>query len=180
MTGAPPPVYALCGVDFTTNKLPSFGRAVVADWHDDATEPGGYRGLPWGVGEPGSALLEFDDWAVVRIEDPLPPVPVPGAVKFRAGTVIYSGDPRGALETLMQYGADPRAMSVKLAMPGEIGVADAGPYGVAVGGRSGLSRGAEHSRALVERGFGGVAVVAAHGQAIATCSHGIAVAGPSG
>lgn len=187
------PVFALCGSSHMNPEgryyLPPYGSISAREWSPEPLEPGGFRGLPWGIGDPAAAFLDDFEWAVVRVDDPDGPIIIPAdagvenvvaAVKFRSGTVIYSGDRRGALETLLQCGADRSQMSVKLALPGENGVADVGPYGVAIGGQGGMARGAERSHVFVDQGYGGVAVAGRYGHASARCDHGIAVVGAHG
>ncbi len=182
------PVFALCGVtrnrsQSRSRSLPSYGPIAARDWNPDPQAPGGFRGLPWGVGDPAAAFLSDFEWAVIRVDDPDGPIAIPAvvgtksvaAVKFQSGTVVYLGDRRGAIETLVQCGANLQTMSVKLALPGINGIADAGPYGVAVGGASGMARGADRSHVFVDDGFGGVAVAGKYGLARARCMHGIAV-----
>lgn len=182
------PVFALCGAmrnrsQSRSRSLPSYGPITARDWNPDPPAPGGFRGLPWGVGDPAAAFLGDFEWAVIRIDDPGGPIAISAvegansvaAVKFQAGTVVYSGDRRGAIETLIQCGTDQRSMSVKLALPGDNGIADVGPYGVAIGGASGMARGADHSHVRVDDGFGGIAVAGQYGLASARCTHGIAV-----
>ena len=189
------PAFVLCGANRTGRQcsrhhsLPTYGPIVVKEWNPDPQAPGGFRGLPWGVGDPVAAFLDDPEWAVIRIDDPDGPIPIPSvegsgtsiaAVKFQTGTVFYWGDRRGAVETLIQHGAEPQRMSVRLALPGENGVADVGAYGVAVAGTSGMARGGERSHVFVDSGYGGIAVSGHHGRAQALCFHGIAIVGEYG
>src|SRR5262245_31609499 len=156
------PILALCGTGATSGnrnlvrwQFPARGRLAAEPWGDAPVDVAGFRGLPWGVGDPAAAFLNSDQWAVVRVDDEAGPVAVPAApgatpavaaVEFQTGTVIYRGDPRGAIETLIHHGADRDAMSVALVLPDAHGFADVGAYGVAVAGDSGLTRGADYSR----------------------------------
>jgi hypothetical protein len=159
----------LCGVGAGRNaRLPSLGPV--------RAEPPGFIGLPWGVGDPAVAGLHRPDWAVVRI--PSPVEAGPASVSFTEGEVLYAGDPRGALETLLAYGADAARMSVQLALPGVGGLARIGDYGVAVGGTGGLAQAGRFGRAIV--GTGGVAVAGVRGGAVAQWSRGVAVCGAEG
>jgi hypothetical protein len=101
-------------------------------------------------------------------------------LEFTGGTVIYRGDPRGALETLIQHGADRAAMSVQLVMQDARGIADVGPFGVAVTGDSGLARGGPGSHVAVPGGYGGLAVADRGGRATVGGDKGIAIVGAEG
>jgi hypothetical protein len=173
------PVYALCGSGYWTNsRLPFRGRAVAKDWDPDPAAEGGLRGLAWGKGDPAAAFLDHGNWAVVRIEDPAEPVQIPGAVKFREGTVLYNGNRRGALEALLLCGADPAAMTIRLVTPGLNGIAEAGPGGVAISGYAGLARAGDGGEAFAGRE--GLAVAGSNGTASVDDEFGIAFSGPRG
>lgn len=191
-------ILALCGTDPGSGNgrlakgwgFPERGPVTVRKPHHDET-PGQqrFRGLPWGVGDPAVAFLDSSQWAVVRIDDANGPVPARaapgatsaiGAVEFDSGTVLYRGDRRGAIETLIQHGADRAAMSVGLVLPDDRGIADVGPFGVAVAGNSGVARGGPNSHVLVQGGYGGLAVAGRGGRATVGGSNGIAAVGAGG
>jgi hypothetical protein len=48
-------IYALCGVGFERNRLPSYGRVVADTENTSPKEPGYFRALPWGVAASPSA-----------------------------------------------------------------------------------------------------------------------------
>jgi hypothetical protein len=174
-----PPVYALCGSGYWFNsRLPWRGRAVAEDWNPDPAAEGGIRGLAWGKGDPAAAFLDHGNWAVVRVDDPAEPVQIPGAVKFREGTVVYNGSRRGALETLILCGADPAAMTVRLVTPGLNGIAEAAHGGVAVSGYAGLARAGDGGEAFAGRQ--GLAVAGSNGTASVGDEFGIAFSGSRG
>ncbi len=190
-------ILALCGTDPGSGNwrlatgwgFPDRGPVTARRAHAGTPTQQGFRGLPWGVGDPAAAFLDSTRWAVVRIDDVNGPVPAratPGAtsaiaaVEFDSGTVLYRGDRRGAIETLIQHGADRAAMSVGLALPDDRGVADVGPFGVAVAGDSGVVRGGANSQVLVPGGYGGIAVAGRGGHATVGGSNGIAAVGAGG
>lgn len=191
MSGRPAgaPILALCGVGPGTGNarrvsgwsFPARGRITLRARNGEADGRPGFRGLPWGVGDPAAAFLDSPHWAIVRVDAEDMPDELSGPVLgFAAGTVIYRGDPRGALETLIQHGADRAAMSVQLAMQDANGIADVGPFGVAVTGDSGLARGGPRSHLLVPGGYGGIAVAGRGGRARVDGSNGIAIIGAAG
>lgn len=190
---APPPAAApllvLCGVGPGTGNLarvrgwsfPARGRLTLRDPVDGTTGQRGIRGLPWGVGDPAAAFLDSPQWAIVRLdEEDMPGVTSGSVYELMGGTVIYRGDPRGALETLIDHGADRAAMSVQLAMQDANGIADVGPFGVAVTGDCGLARGGRGSHLLVPGGYGGIAVGGPFGRVMVDGSNGVAIVGTEG
>lgn len=154
--------------------FPARGRLTLRE-SDDESSRRGFRGLPWGVGDPAAAFLDSPQWAVVRLDDE-----ADVAEEFFGGTVLYRGDPRGAIETLIQHGADRAAMSVALRLPDENGIADVGAFGVAIAGDSGMARGGDHSHVLVPDGYGGLAVAGRGGRATVGGTNGIAIVGADG
>lgn len=183
------PILALCGCGPGSENwrrisswwgFPARGRLALRARDDETTARRGVRGLPWGIGDPAAACLDSPHWAIVRVDEEDAVAVVPGAVEFFGGTVIYRGDPRGALETLIQHGADRAAMSVQLVMQDATGIADVGAFGVAVTGDSGLARGGPCSHLLVPGGYGGIAVVGRGGRATVGGSNGIAIVGSEG
>jgi len=60
------------------------------------------------------------------------------------------------------------------------GIADVGPFGVAVTGDSGLVRGGPGSHLLVPGGLGGIAVAGRHGHATVGGNNGIVIVGAEG
>ncbi|MBX9912097.1 MAG: hypothetical protein K2Z25_25765 [Beijerinckiaceae bacterium] len=179
------PLIVLCGVDQRRgNRLPRRGEAVATDWTADPDGAGGFTGLPFGKGDPAAAYLDASTWAVVRVQDIANATPVlgeegdPAAIRFRGGTVLFLGAPRGALEAMLLLGVDPRGMATGLVLPDEAGLAEAGIYGFAVAGCGGVARAGAHGRALAETG--GIAVAGTRGIAIVEGSYGLAVAGSAG
>jgi len=186
------PILVLCGAGGGNLRrvsgwtFPARGRLALRAPVDETSDEGGggqrgIRGLPWGVGDPAAAFLDSSQWAIVRLdEEDMPGVASGSVLEFMGGTVIYRGDPRGALETLIDLGADRAAMSVKLVMQNANGIADVGPFGVAVTGDSGLARGGPGSHLLVPGGLGGVAVAGRRGRVTVGGSNGIAIVGAEG
>lgn len=184
------PILVLCGAGPGSGNwrrisgwsFPARGRLTLRESDDAAAGQRGIRGLPWGVGDPAAAFLDSPQWAIVHLDEAdMPAVLSSGSVvEFFGGTVIYRGDPRGALETLIQHGADRAAMSVQLVMPDVRGIADVGPFGVAVTGDSGLARGGPGSHLLVPGGYGGLAVADRGGHATVGGDKGIAIVGADG
>ena len=183
------PILVLCGVGSDSGNrervsgwgFPARGRLALRDRADESTGQRGIRGLPWGVGDPAAAFLDSPQWAIVRLDaEDMPGVTSGSALEFSAGTVIYRGDPRGALETLIQHGADRAAMSVQLVMQDASGIADVGACGVAVTGDSGVARGGPGSHLLVPGGYGGIAVAGRRGRATVGGDNGIAIVGAEG
>lgn len=191
MSERPPgsPILVLCGAGPGSGNwrrvsgwsFPARGRLALRERDDEAAGQRGIRGLLWGVGDPAAAFLDSPQWAIVRLDDEDMPGATSGRVlEFMGGTVIYRGDPRGALETLIQHGADRAAMAVQLMMQDARGIADVGPFGVAVTGDSGLARGGPGSHLLVPGGYGGVAVAGRRGRATVGGDNGIAIVDAEG
>jgi hypothetical protein len=163
------PIFALCGIVPHQAIHIGYGPIEADGWNPAPDQLGGFRGLPWGKGDPQVAYLEASEWAVVRVDDPEGPVAIPAssgdgiaAIKFRTGTVIYNGPRRGALEALILLGANSSNMSVTAALPSvKHGVADVGPYGIAIATKWGLARGAEYSQVFALGG--GIAVAGQNG-----------------
>jgi len=115
------PILALCGAGSGNLRrlvsgwtFPARGRLALRESVDERGGQRGIRGLPWGVGDPAAAFLDSSQWAIVRLdEEDMPGVASGSVLEFMGGTVIYRGDPRGALETLIDHGADRAAMSVR-------------------------------------------------------------------
>jgi hypothetical protein len=180
-----PPLIVLCGVDQRRgNRLPQRGEAVATDWTADPDGAGGFMGLPFGKGDPAAAHLDASTWAVVRVQDIASATPVPGedgnpaAIRFRSGTVLFLGAPRGALEAMLLLGVDPRGMATGLVLPDEFGLAQAGSYGFAIAGCGAIARAGAHGYALAETW--GVALAGTRGVAVVEGPYGLAVAGSGG
>jgi hypothetical protein len=182
------PILALCGCGPGSENrrrvsgwsFPARGRLTLRASDDETGGRRGVRGLSWGVGDPAAADLDSPHWAIVRLDEEDTPIEAPGTVELFGGTVIYRGDPRGALETLIQHGADRAAMAVQLVMQDENGIADVGAFGVAVTGDCGLARGGPGSHLLVPGGYNGIAVAGRGGRATVGGSNGIAVVDAEG
>lgn len=180
-----PPLVVLCGVDQRRgNRLPQRGEAVATHWTADPDGAGGFMGLPFGKGDPAAAYLDASTWAVVRVQDIASATPVPGedgnpaAIRFRSGTVLFLGAPRGALEAMLLLGVDPRGMATGLVLPDEFGLAQAGSYGFAIAGCGAIARAGAHGYALAETW--GVALAGTRGVAVVEGPYGLAVAGSGG
>jgi hypothetical protein len=186
--GDPNGMYVLCCIDDTrwteAPRLPSHGAFCLPDTYHDGVPHPGLTGLVSGAGSP--LLADFQhgrDWLVVSvaaadaaiIDDIWGPI---SAVRFKRGFVVYRGDRRGALETLILLRADPSKMTVQLALPTHQGVAIAGEWGVAIGGRWGYAKSGDNGIALV--GDYGVAQSGTSGEATVDGSYGLAVAGSGG
>jgi hypothetical protein len=195
------PLCVLSRIDFRPPPSGLDSRAWRAPFVLDSEDPTtgallpGMFGLPWGEGDPKAARFDLDhvydharrtDWCVVRIDDEKDVIPVggardgdggrPAAVRFYRGAIVYRGALRGALETLIQRGADTQRMSVRLALPDDTGVADAGDWGCAVADHQGIATSGAYGQSRAE--FAGIAFAGRKGHAHARL--GLAVVGAEG
>ncbi len=109
--------------DLGMPPLPSHGAFNMPDAYPDGIYYPGLTGLAFGEGDLQYTSFEHGgDWFVIRVaasdaivvdED----LPDRSAIRFKRGFVVYRGDRRGALETLILRGADPNRMAVRLALP---------------------------------------------------------------
>jgi hypothetical protein len=195
------PLCVLSRIDFRPPPSGLDSRDWRAPFELDSEDPTtgallpGLFGLPWGEGDPKAARFDLDhvydhgrrtDWCVVRIDDEKDVIAVgggrdgdggrPAAVRFYRGAIVYRGALRGALEALIQRGADPQRMSVRLALPDDTGVADAGDWGCAVADHHGIATSGAHGQSRAE--FAGIAFAGWKGHAHACL--GLAVVGAEG
>lgn len=163
------------------DKLPDHGPF-------DLTASGDARylfALPWGKGDPLGGNLDNEPWIVARLgqEDIVPvgeheDIRAQDAIAFQSGRIVYSGEPRGALECLIAAGARPQDMATRLVAPSDSRVASTGDHGVAVAGTGGYASAGMSGFAYA--GAWGVAQVRFGGGRATAGDGGIAIAGPLG
>ncbi len=97
-------------------QYPRKGKVSAPDWNPSPECGGGLHGWESGEGDPSVAIIHPDGvWLVLKVEDsPENLVRLDGKVKFREGTVVFTGSRNAATEYIYNKTKAPRVLWVNL------------------------------------------------------------------
>jgi hypothetical protein len=152
-------------------RWPESGPVEDPDWDPKPKCGGGLHGLLWGEG-PAAALftdtLSRPDvtsykWIVFRaLASEV--VVFDGICKARRGTVEYCGDKDGAIQYLLEHGAEGRAVVFRYLIASDHEKSTVGDYGTAISGEHGTAKAGNFGTAIA--GDHGTALSGYHGHSI--------------
>ena len=135
-------------------QYPRKGKVSAPDWNPSPECGGGLHGWESGEGDPLVATIHPDGvWLVLKVEDsPENLVRLDGKVKFREGTVVFTGSRNAATEYIYNKTKAPRVLWVNLTggdgstlTGGNFSTLTGGDYSTLTGGYESTLTGGNHS-----------------------------------